>query len=460
MQAGDLYDVSVIGLGKLGLPMAVCFAAKGLRVLGVDRNPGVLRQLETGELATSEPDVSELFAAHRSNLHGCASVEIAIARSRTAFIMVATPSDEQDRFALDQALDVCRSIGHALRTAQGYRLLVLSSTVMPGDTDKLKTTLEQSSGRRCGPDFGLCYSPELFALGSIVQNLYRPDLILAGECDPEAGEHLTAFYQQICDNMPPVVRMSFVNAELAKLAINTYISTKITLANTLASLCERLPDGDVDVVTAAMGFDERIGPKYLKGGLGFGGPCFPRDQSALVALSRQLGVSSSVAEAVSSWNNDWAAQLQQRVLAQRPAGGRIGVLGLAFKPGSDLLAGSGGFELARSLSAAGERVVVHDPLAMPAARMVLGDAVTYASSALGCLREVDVAVITTPWPEYRQLQMELAQSERSLAVIDCWRLLDRTRVGPKVSYFAIGIGPERPLAEPGGRVIRSAASRV
>ena len=144
-------------------------------------------------------------------------------------------------------------------------------------------------GARSGACSGLCYNPEFIALGSVVSDMLRPDLLLIGESDTTAGDILERLYDVTCENRPAVQRMNFVNAELTKLAINTFVTTKISYANMLADICERLVGADVDVVTRAVGSDSRIGARYMKGAIGYGGPCFPRDNVALSALARSLG---------------------------------------------------------------------------------------------------------------------------------------------------------------------------
>src|SRR5262249_2828965 len=156
-----------------------------------------------------------------------------------------------------------------------------TSTVMPGSTGgEIQAELERASGRKIGPDLGLAYNPEFIALGTVVRDMLRPDFILIGESDKQTGDLLEAIYERSCDNDPAIRRMSFVNAELTKISVNTYVTTKISYANMLAEMCDRLPGADVDVVSAAVGSDSRIGSKYIKGAIGYGGPCFPRDNKA------------------------------------------------------------------------------------------------------------------------------------------------------------------------------------
>jgi UDPglucose 6-dehydrogenase len=168
---------------------------------------------------------------------------------------------------------VCAAIGRGLATRSEYHVVCLTSTVMPGSTGAaVRHTLERESGKRCGIDFGLCYSPEFIALGTVIRDLLNPDMLLIGESDRRAGDVLESLYQRICDNAPPVARMSFVEAEITKLAVNSFITMKITFANLLARISECSAGANVDVITRALGLDGRIGAKYLTGALSYGGP--------------------------------------------------------------------------------------------------------------------------------------------------------------------------------------------
>ena len=210
-----------------------------------------------------------------------------------------------------------------------------------------------------------------------------PDSILIGESDTKAGDMLQTIYLQMCEKKPPVQRMNFVSAELTKISVNTYVTTKISYANMLADICDRLPGADVDVVTKALGADTRIGSKYLKGAMGYGGPCFPRDNVAFAALARKIGARADVAEATDRINNHQIDRLTGLVAKFAKAGTRIALLGLCYKPQTPVVEESHSVKLAARLADAGYIVSVHDPLAQDAAIAVLGDKVVGASSHRG-----------------------------------------------------------------------------
>jgi UDPglucose 6-dehydrogenase len=355
---------------------------------------------------------------------------------------VPTPSESDGGFSMKYVLSAAEQIGAALRTKQGWHLVVLSSTVMPGSTGgTLLPALEAHSGKKCGVDFGLCYNPEFIALGSVIRDMLNPDMILIGESDARSGELLEGLYKGVCDSNPRIQRMNFVNAELTKLSVNTFVTTKISYANMLAQVCERLPGADADVVTSAIGCDSRIGQKYLKGALGYGGPCFPRDNVAFSALARATGAPALLAEATDQLNRRQVPRLTEIVRSRLPNGGTVGVLGLSYKPDTEVIEESQGLDLAKHLASTGLKVVVYDPAAMENARRQLSGAVTYAASAAECARQADVLVITTAWPEFKKLTpADLKSGERRPAIIDCWRILPAKLFADLTDYLRLGYG--------------------
>jgi UDPglucose 6-dehydrogenase len=322
--------------------------------------------------------------------------------------------------------------------------VVLSSTVMPGSTGgQLLPALEAASGKKCGRDFGLCYNPEFIALGSVVRDMLNPDMILIGESDERSGALLERLYTGVCDSKPRIQRMNYVNAELTKLSVNTFVTTKISYANMLAQVCETLPEADVDVVTAALGCDSRIGPKYLKGALGYGGPCFPRDNVAFSALARANGVPALLAEATDAINRNQVPRLARIILSHLPPGGTAGILGLSYKPNTEVIEESQGVALAKELLAQGAKVVTYDPAALENARKVLAGQVMFARTAAECAGAADVLAIMTPWAEFKNIKV--ADQCRPSVILDCWRILDNPETG---TYIRLGAGPSLGAATP------------
>ena len=434
--------LAVVGLGKLGSPMVACFAAKGFDVIGVDLDEAKVAAVAEDRAPVFEPQLDELLAANRAHIRATTDVTAAVREAEMTFIIVATPSGDDGTFSLRYVLPVCESIGLALRDKEGYHTVVLTSTVMPGATgSEVQAALEQASGKRCGEDFGLCYSPEFIALGSVIRDFLNPDFLLVGESDPRAGDALSEIYARVIDNGAPVARMNFVNAELAKISVNTFVTTKIAFANMLARICERLPSSDVDVVTSALGMDTRIGPKYLRGAISYGGPCFPRDNVAFAALARDIGAPAFVAEATDRLNRDGIARLAALVHDHLPRDGTAAVLGLAYKPETDVTEEAPGLLLAKMLAEADVSVVVHDPAALANAKRVLGDSVAYSASAVDAVQVADVVVLTTAWSEFAALEASVFEREGSRrVVIDCWRMLDAPSFEAATRYLVLGSG--------------------
>jgi UDPglucose 6-dehydrogenase len=435
--------LSIIGLGKLGAPMAAVMAHKGHVVVGVDVNADYVAAIQQGHAPLKETGLEEMIQANRERLSATVNYEEAVLGTDATFIIVPTPSDPDGTFSLRNVMIAAEKIGAALRKKQGWHLVVLSSTVMPGSTGgKLLPALEAHSGKKCGEGFGLCYNPEFIALGSVIRDMLNPDMILIGESDERSGEILEKLYTGVCDSNPHIRRMNHVNAELTKISVNTFVTTKISYANMLAQVCETLPGADVDVVTSAIGCDSRIGQKYLKGALGYGGPCFPRDNLAFSALARANGVPPILAEATHQLNQSQAPRLAKWILARLPEGGTVGVMGLSYKPNTEVIEESQGLALAKHLLSVGVPVVVYDPAAMENARPQLAGNVTFAASAADCARQADVLAITTPWAEFREISPKEFKPHGT--VLDCWRLLDKDAVGSVTEYVALGFGARQP----------------
>ncbi|MBC7803165.1 MAG: UDP-glucose/GDP-mannose dehydrogenase family protein [Candidatus Parcubacteria bacterium] len=447
--------ISVIGLGKLGTPLAAVLASKGHTVVGVDVNPDFVRLLASGKSPVEEPGIQKLVGEHRERLSATGDIEAAILATDVSFIIVPTPSDNQGGFSNRYVLSAIANIGQALKKKRDYHVVNVTSTVMPGSTGgEIRRALESSSAREVGATVGLCYNPEFVALGSVVRDMLFPDMILVGESDPRAGGVLAEIYQSVCENDPPVMHMNWVNAEITKISINTYVTTRISYANMLSDICERLPGADVDVVTRALGADSRIGKKYLKGALGYGGPCFPRDNVAFSHLARGLGARADLAEATDSLNRYQIERLAAAATRLLDGGSKVGILGLSYKPETAVIEESQGLALAARLSEDRREVFVHDPMALSAAMVILQDKVVPMRSAEECIKAVDVLVITTAWPQYASIPASaFARPQARLQILDCWRTLSRDSIAGVADIHYLGVcGPE-----PLGKRVRAVA---
>ena len=396
-------------------------------MIGVDARPEVVELLNDGRTALQEPGLAELIDRNRSRLEATSDIAAAAAGAEASFIVVPTPSTANGTFSTRYVIDAVNGIGRGLHRSKNYHVVSVTSTVMPLSTDlEVKPALEAASGRVVGETVGLCYNPEFIALGSVIRDMMHPDLVLIGESDPRAGEVVEAVHRTFIATGVQVRRMTWINAEIAKIAINTFVTTKISYANMLAELCEQLPGGDIDVVTDAIGVDRRIGHTYLRGAVGYGGPCFPRDNAALAAAAAQAGTRADIAVATDVINRRQVDRVARVVRAHAtPRQHRVGVLGLSYKPDTPVVEESQGVMLANRLATDGFATMVFDPSALPDAASALVPSISQARSLAQCVESADVLILMVPWPAFREIPALLRARPRTpLTIVDCWRLLD------------------------------------
>jgi UDPglucose 6-dehydrogenase len=424
--------------------LAALLANKGFEVIGVDSNPKFVAELQAGRAPVAEPGLQELLDSSNKPLRATADIEAAVSATNVTFVVVPTPSRPDGTFSNASVLAAIRDIGSALRRKKGYHLVVVSSTVMPGSTGgPIRESLEESSGRRLGHRLGLCYSPEFIALGSVIRDMLNPDFVLIGESDVPAGDLLESIYRVSCQNQPPIQRVSFVDAEIAKISVNAFVTAKISFANMISELCEGLPGADAAAVTATLARDSRIGGKYLTPALAFGGPCFPRDNAAFAAFARGLGSCADIPEATESINRRQVRRITQLVRELIPSG-TVGILGMAYKPNTNVVEGSASIAIATDLADAGYRVLFFDPEALGAAAAVLGTKAEPVLSAAECAEKSRLLIIATPWSEFRNLPLRaLQRASHPLPVVDCWRLLPPEKFAQAVEL--VYLGRHRPL---------------
>jgi UDPglucose 6-dehydrogenase len=433
--------VSIIGIGKLGASMVAGMASRGFEVVCVDVDRRAVEKVNMGEAPVQETGLAEMMNLNKQRIRATLDYADAVESSDITFVIVPTPSDERGAFSTAYAHSAFEQIGRALKIKSSYHVVVLTSTVLPGATRQLLLpVLERESGKICGVDFGLCYSPEFIALGTVIRDFLNPDFYLIGQFDDRSGHALEYINSRVALNKAKCKRMSIENAELAKIAINSYVTMKISFANMLSDICERIPSGDIDVVSEALGMDTRIGRKYLTGGFGFGGPCFPRDNVALAFIGEQLGVDCSIPRANHLFNQQISLRAVQKLKGVLSRNQTISVFGLAYKPLSHVIEESPGMFLCRALVDSGYRVIGHDPLANEAARSALGERVLVVDELSECLSQGDVMIFTTADPIYTALSPKQIVLDRpSITVVDFWRSMAcKLSNLPQVRYIPIG----------------------
>jgi UDPglucose 6-dehydrogenase len=399
----DIQRVSVFGLGKLGACIAATLAERGFDVLGVDIDAEKVRKVNDGVAPVEEPALAQTISAGRKRLRATLSQEEAVATDASFFIP-PSPSLSDGSFSNEYLLKAMQPLAAAVR-AKGKKghLFVCNSTTTPGAMDQvLIPMLEREIGGVCGRDFGVCYNPQFIALGDVINRLLEPDLVLIGESDPQSGVALEHLYKKYNRNSPRIARMSIVSAELAKISLNSYITMKISFTNQLRMIAEQFPKADIHSILDAIGSDTRIGPKYLRAGLSYGGPCFPRDNRLLAYTARQAGLEAPLAEASDRVNQQTNANLFQKVTSLVKPTDTIAVLGLSYKPDTYITEESAGLFLAQQLKRHGYKVVVHDFAANPSNAPGLhefehvDDPATFQQR-----KDIQWAVVCCPWPQYR-----------------------------------------------------------
>ena len=437
-------NVSIFGLGKVGYTLAACLGGAGHNVVGCDPLVEIVDAINARRHATSEPSVGERVAQlDQSRLRATTLAEDAVLNSDSSIVIVPTPSNVLGGFSLKYVLRVCNEIGAALRRKNNEHVISIASTVLPGASEHaIIPALEAASGRRIGDGLGYCYNPSFIALGEVVKGMETPDYALIGEADKASGDRLEALHRSMIRNDAPVVRMKLIEAEISKIACNTHETMRVSFANMLFSLCAEVPGADVDKITGALSY--RMGQRFFKGAVPYGGPCWPRDNRALAVFMDAVGVPSLMPRTIDQINAEHGQYLLRKVLSETKADETVGLLGLSYKPGTPVIERSFGVDLAGWLAAEGRAVIGWDPLATAEARKVLGDAITYAPNAEDCLRRSRVAIVINPMKEFAAIDWSAAAATR---VLDPWRCLPQAAVQKIGTYVALGQGDDRSVRD-------------
>jgi UDPglucose 6-dehydrogenase len=441
-------NISVLGIGYVGLCTAVGFASKGYNVIASTHDAEKAAKINKGIPPFHEPNLQNLLEKTVQN--GCLKclidqTEKAVLETDLTFNAVGTPSRPDGSIDLQFIEASSRDMGKALHKKSTYHVVVIKSTVVPGTTqDLVKPILEKESKKKCGPDFGLCMSPEFLRQGSAFEDTMHTDRIVIGEYDKKSGDTLENLYKDFyAKNMPPTIRTTLSTAELIKYASNSLLATKISYINTIANICEKIPGADVKTVATAMGLDKRIGPLFLNAGLGYGGSCFPKDVKALMAYSKNLGYPLKLLDAVEDVNKTQPLKAIQFCKEQlgNLKGKHIAILGLAFKADTDDMREARAIPIINQLTKEGAIVTAYDPVATPIAKTIFKNKIQYASSAISCLKNADCAILVTEWDEFKKLTPEdFTKNMKQPILFDGRRIYNLETFSRKLKFNAIGLG--------------------
>ena len=428
MAATEREPIGVIGTGYVGLVTAAGFAELGNDVYCVDVDADKVAALQRGEIPIHEPGLPELVARHEGRLRFSTTLSDALEHARLLFVAVGTPPTYSGDADLSAVHAVVASMPPSDRHA-----LVMKSTVPVGTGSAIKRAFVEQGK----PGFRYVSCPEFLREGSAVADFLNPDRVVVGDDGDWAGEAVVDVYAPLD---APLVRTDIASAEMIKMASNAFLATKISFINEIANVCEET-GADVSEVARGMGLDDRIGPKFLNAGLGYGGSCFPKDVSALKQLAGNSGYHFQLLNAVIEVN-----ELQKRRVAgklQKHLGPLVGktvaLLGLAFKPDTDDMREASSLVLAARLTADGARVRAYDPVAEAEARNLM-PGLDYSESALDAVEGADAVVLVTEWDEFKDLDWaEVAKRMSGKLVLDGRNALDADAIrSAGLAYEGVG----------------------
>ena len=417
--------LSVVGCGYLGATHAACMSSLGFEVIGVDTDPEKIAMLSKGELPFYEPGLDTLLASEMKTGRLTFTTDFsAVADADVHFICVGTPQSKDGLAAdLTYVKSAVQAIAPHLKKGS---LVVGKSTVPVGTAQGLREQLAQSA-----PQADLAWNPEFLREGFAVEDTLTPNRLVVGVANDRAEEILKEVYKPIIDLGTPWIRADLPTSELVKVAANSFLATKISFINAMAEVCEAA-GGDVTVLAKAIGYDPRIGNRFLQAGIGFGGGCLPKDIRAFMARAEELGAKQALEflreiDAINLRARQRVIDVVRAELTDDLTAYKIAVLGAAFKPDSDDVRDSPALDIAAQLQAAGASVVVHDPKAIENARKRFPK-LGFAANVQECVKDSDLILHLTEWREYRELDPKaLASLVKKKIVIDGRNALDRDK---------------------------------
>ncbi|MEN6624786.1 MAG: UDP-glucose/GDP-mannose dehydrogenase family protein [Candidatus Sumerlaeia bacterium] len=429
-------NVAVIGTGYVGLVTGVVFADLGNEVIGVDKDPAKVERLASGEPTIFEPGLREMLRRNieDARLSFTCDVEQAVRRSDVIFIAVGTPPKAGGETDLGQVEDAAKAIARAI---DRYKVIVNKSTVPVGTGLFVRDIIERNQRRRV--EFDVVSNPEFLREGSAIQDTLMPDRIVIGAPNKTVALTLLELYAPL---ERPMLIVDVASAEMIKYASNSFLATKISFINAIASLCEKV-GADVLQVAKGMGYDRRIGPDFLQAGLGFGGSCFPKDVLSLIHTAKTFDEDNELLRSVMRINDGCVRRFCRRIEKRLAplAGRRVGVLGLSFKPNTDDLREARSLEIIRWLLEKGALVRAYDPVALGPARELI-PAIEPAANAYEAAEQADAVVIVTEWNEFKLLNLERLRSVMKQPVVFDGRNIYTTERIEKcgLEYHGIGRG--------------------
>ncbi len=429
--------VCVIGTGYVGLVVGTCLADMGNDVICVDKDKAKLEKLHQGIIPIYEPGLEDLIKINvaEERLIFTSDITKAVQESEVCYIAVGTPQEEDGSADLQYVYQVAESIGKALN---GYKVIVDKSTVPVGTAQKVTEIIKSFSKE----EFDVVSNPEFLKQGNAVDDFLMPDRVVIGSDSPRATKIMQELYAPYLRTGNPVVIMDVKSAEMTKYAANSFLALKISYANEIANICEKV-GADADMVRIGMCTDKRIGSQFLFPGLGYGGSCFPKDVKALTRTAIENGCDYSLLKAADEVNKKQRKIFIDKILKKfgNDLKGKIfAIWGLAFKPKTNDMREAPSVTVINALLERGAKIQAYDPKAFDCAKFYFGDKITYSKSAYSALENADAMLLLTEWNEFRRPNFEKIKSLMSKPIIfDGRNLYDRESMSRKdFEYERIG----------------------
>ncbi|THD55613.1 MAG: UDP-glucose/GDP-mannose dehydrogenase family protein [Bradyrhizobium sp.] len=436
--------IAMVGAGYVGLVSGACFSDFGHHVVCIDKDEEKIAALKSGEIPIYEPGLAELVTSNvrQGRLAFDDQLKPAVGSADVVFIAVGTPSRRGDGHAdLSYVFAAAREIAAALSK---FTVVVTKSTVPVGTSDEVERLMRQENSEA---EFAVVSNPEFLREGAAIRDFKHPDRIVIGTDDPRARKVITEVYRPLHLNAPPILYTDRRSAELTKYAANSFLATKVAFINEIADLAEKV-GANVQEVARGIGLDNRIGPKFLHAGPGFGGSCFPKDTMALIKTGQDNETPLRIVEAVVAVNDQRKRAMARKVanaIGGNLRGKSIAVLGITFKPNTDDIRDAPSIPLITALQDMGARVRAFDPVGMPQARKVLEN-VTFCDDAYDCAKGAHALVVVTEWEQFRALDLkEMASIMASSVIVDLRNIYSPEEV-MRNGFHYCGIGRPKPLA--------------
>lgn len=434
-------QLCIIGTGYVGLITGACLSEMGNYVICVDNDEEKLKKLKNGITPLYEPGLEELILANVSEgrLEFTNDLNYAVKKSIACFIAVGTPSGDDGSCDLSFVLSVANDIGKAMSECNEYKIIVDKSTV-PVGTHKL---VEEEIKKNYKGEFDVVSNPEFLKQGAAVDDFLKPDRVVIGSESEKAIDIMREIYNPFTRTGNPIIIMDIKSAEMTKYAANAFLATKISFANEMANISEKV-GANADLVRIGMSSDKRIGNQFLFHGLGYGGSCFPKDVQALIKTASDFGIDSDLLKATHKVNVNQRKNFVNKILKHynNDIKNKIfAVWGLAFKPRTNDMRESPAITIINMLLDKGAKIKAYDPKAMETAKIIFGDKIVYSSNSYEALENADALILITEWNEFKRPSFDKIKSKLKEPIIfdgrnqyDKKRMMDRG-----IKYISLGV---------------------